>query len=314
MSSPKSPGASTQAEAKVAGLSALDQMTPIRPRQAGAMTLLRNDLLTEESSKQKGWLENLLPRPVKTTPGQMPSRPDQGQVAPNEMAIGSLSSSERPAAARVSDGLPGPAPTVVDSEPAPLVQETVASNHQESAGPRGLIPWALAVITVSATSTMALLPGNGAWSGVLWFLTIGLLGISIFGILHRRRARKAFWEGFAVFGCGYFVLTLASSIPQQIGVELPSSRLARFAHAKMITPRTGSLDSPAMSSVATAVAEAPPATVEVNEPIKELTSPLPIAGDLKDFLIVGHCAFTLLAALIGSAIAHWFYRSNTAFA
>ncbi len=279
------------------------------------MTFLRNDLLTEESSKQRGWLENLLPRPVKTTSGLTPSLPDQGQIAPDEMAIGHPSTSERPSSTtRVPDELPGPSPTVVDREPGPaLVEATVARNLQETAGPRGSILWALTIIVVGAISTMALLPGNEAWASVLWLLTIGLLGVSMVGILHRRRARRAFWEGFALFGCGYLVLTLAPSLPHQMGVELPSSRLVGFAHAKMTIPRTDSLDSPPISRTAPAGADVSPTSVEVNELLQEPTSPILVAGNLKEFLIVGHCLFTLLAALIGSAIAHWFYRSNIAF-
>ncbi len=107
--STRNPGASPQTEARLAGLSALDESTPSRPRPSGAMTFLRNDLLTEESSKQRGWLENLLPRPVKTTSGQMPSQPDQGLVASGEMAIGHPSTSERPSSTtRVPDGLLAP--------------------------------------------------------------------------------------------------------------------------------------------------------------------------------------------------------------
>ena len=35
-----------------------------------------------------------------------------------------------------------------------------------------------------------------------------------------------------------------------------------------------------------------------------------VAGDLKQFQLVGHCLITLLAALLGSGLSGWFYRSN----
>jgi hypothetical protein len=188
----------------------------------------------------------------------------------------------------------------------------------------------MAVVLVCGVAVAALRDASDAWAGALLLLTLFLLGSSLLGILHRRDGKRAFWQGFALFGWGYLVLAQAPWFAEQVTPKLPTTQLLGYAHGKLNPSPAQSAfnfalaDSVAASSTDVFVLRAPPQaggasarpvvkTTNV-QPAYELifTSLLPGAGNLDQFQRVGHCLFTLLAALTGAAVSRWFHRTGRA--
>ena len=303
------------AVAMAPGASALDEIPSNQARPTGAMTLLRNNLRSEESYKQNGWLENLLPRRGKgpTEPESPPT--NRGQREPEVATTGKKPpiGSSRPIP-RTADEPSKSAPMVVEKAARlPIAEPTPPGQPEGADGGRVSILAVLTIVVVCATASVALLRGMAAWSSVLFLLTIGLLGVSSIGILHRRQARRAFWQGYAVFGCGYLFMAFAPSFPHQGGLELPTSRLVRLAHATATASAEDPRDSFRIMAATPGVPSDRPASAGIDGPSPRPASMVLAWGDIGQFMIVGHCLFTLLAALIGSTAARWFYRSNLAF-
>jgi hypothetical protein len=170
--------------------------------------------------------------------------------------------------------------------------------------------WVVGTLTTIVVGAIGLSRGNETWASVLFLLTVALLGASFVAIWHRQQDRRAFWQGFALFGCGYLVLSFVPLFPHLAGLELPTSRLVRIAHAKATASAVDTRESLQIMKSAPVAPAAPVATMNPDDRPRSQASMVPAAGNLREFMIVGHCWFTLLAALTGSAIAGWFYRSN----
>ena len=61
----------------------------------------------------------------------------------------------------------------------------------------------LVVVLLVAVGFAALRESNETWDSGLFTLTLGVLLVSILLGIHRTESRRAFWLGFALFGCGY---------------------------------------------------------------------------------------------------------------
>ena len=55
---------------------------------------------------------------------------------------------------------------------------------------------------------LALRSGSDLWFSVFYTLTTFILLVAILAARLRRGYERAFWFGFAVFGCGYYLLGL----------------------------------------------------------------------------------------------------------
>ena len=296
------------------GSSALDEAMPGQSRPTGAMTMLRNNLRGEERDKQSGWLENLLPRR-----GKGPANPELSPANPGPRDPESVTAVKKTppgphrSITETPDEFPSPAPIVVEkTAEQPPIARIVPDHREGSARRRISITGPLAVIVVGAIASVALLPGNEAWASVLFLLTVALLGVSFVAILHRRQEKRAFWQGFALFGCGYLVMAFVPLFPHQTGLELSTSRLLRLTYATATASAEDPRDSFEIMKAAPVAVAGPQATSESEDRPRSRAAMVPALGNIKESTIVGHCLFTLLAALIGSAIARWFYRSNLA--
>jgi hypothetical protein len=67
----------------------------------------------------------------------------------------------------------------------------------------------LAGLMVLVLGIAALRDASETWAGIVHLLTLGLLGVSILGVVYRSGGRRAWWLGFGLFGWGYAALTLA---------------------------------------------------------------------------------------------------------
>ena len=95
----------------------------------------------------------------------------------------------------------------------------------------------MAATLVVAVGIAALRNASETWAGIVLFVTLLLLGMSPLAILHRREGKRAFWQGFALFGWGYVVLTMAPWFADRVGPKLPTSQLLGYAHARLNPPR-----------------------------------------------------------------------------
>jgi hypothetical protein len=286
------------------------------------MTLLRNDLRSEEKNKQQsGWLDNIITRKSKDAPEietatkprpvrepQMPAystpeAPPEPRVKPQPVA----------AAVAVAPLAPAPAPIPTRVErPMPLPSKLAEPSLDPEPDQKPQVPVGAVVYgaVFAIVALVASLQGKDGLLGVLIVLTVGLLGTALLGSVNREGRKKAFWQGFAVFGFGYLFMALVPAFPNEIAVELPTSRLIKVVYAKSTgTPEDTRSAFAIMKSVPTV--EALPLAPEPGMPATQ-TASLFTPGDLRQFTVVGHCCFTLLLAFLGSAISRLFYRTNLA--
>jgi hypothetical protein len=197
------------------------------------------------------------------------------------------------------------------------------------------------VVLVCGVAAAALRDASDTWAGILLLLTLGLLGFSILGIRQRREAKRAFWEGFALFGWGYLTLTMGPWFAEHLGPRLPMTQFLGFLHGKLhpgaaqpiwktarlpalpqgaappvsleygvdavVTLRQGTIQ-PAQGISFVDVATPPPASYanSVIQYLAVFTAP----GNLEQFQRVGQCLFTLLAALLGALASRQMYLTQ----
>jgi hypothetical protein len=179
------------------------------------------------------------------------------------------------------------------------------------------------LVLVSGVAVAALRDASDLWVGILLSITLLLLGISLAGILQRREGKRAFWQGFAIFGWGYLILTQAPWFSEFIAPRLPTTQLLSYIHAKA-NPDQGKPGSysaaaaqffqvvgttPGTQVNAAQVTFTGGGTTTVNSP---QTFRFVRLGqtNLAQFTHVGNQLFTLLAALVGAGIFRWFHRTN----
>jgi hypothetical protein len=305
----------TQARPVSAAASALDEFT-IPQRPTGAMTLLRNDLRSDDKSKpQSGWLDNIMP-------AKKPKEPTETEIAPKPRAIREAIKPAAPvdhSPAIDSKPLPKSVPASVParSELTPVRVQTPSSVQEPDLHPQVPIIGLVVGAIFCLLAALALLQGKDGLLGTLVLLTAGILGASILAIWQREAEKKAFWQGFAVFGLLYLSMAFIPAFPDEAGLELPTARLFRIAHAKIVGTPEDPRSSFAIMKGQLTMAEAP-ADPQAGGESPESGAPSPrtasffAPGDVRQFTVVGNCCCTLGFALFGSALATWFHRSRLA--
>ena len=263
---------------------ALDDFSTVPSQPTGAMTLLRSNLRSEQQSKSGGWLDTILPRRPKMPIDQDSPPSSRVNLEPSEVS-NELEPPRRPTRN-------APEPAFPSSSPEPRTSDT--SDVVSRSGKAASIVAVVTVLAFGSIASVGLLRGKSAWADVMFLATIAMLGVAILGILNRKNARRAFWQGFALFGLGYLALAFAPWSPHQIRVELPTTRLLVELHAK-VAPLQAAGNGPGLG-----------------RPIQKAASAFVVAGSLNQFLEVGHCLFTLTAGLLGSWIGRRLYRTDLA--
>jgi hypothetical protein len=64
----------------------------------------------------------------------------------------------------------------------------------------------MGIVLMAALGLAALRNASQAWSGAIFLLTRGVLGLAIIKAVYRRGADRAWWFGFCLFGWGYLAL------------------------------------------------------------------------------------------------------------
>jgi hypothetical protein len=149
----------------------------------------------------------------------------------------------------------------------------------------------LAVLVV-AVALAALRNASETWSGVMFLLTCGVLCLAIVGVVCRDGPNRAWWLGFALFGWGYLLLSLWST------VSLPTMALldAIAARFGMQVRFSGGMGGGMMSVALLAGGFGGGGGGPSNQPLRE----------------IAHCLWALAAALLGGLLARTMFGGPTA--
>lgn len=70
----------------------------------------------------------------------------------------------------------------------------------------------MGAVIVVALGLAALRDPSEIWSGIMFLLTCGVLCLAIVGVVCRQDEERAWWLGFALFGWGYLLLSMRSTV------------------------------------------------------------------------------------------------------
>ena len=161
----------------------------------------------------------------------------------------------------------------------------------------------LFVVLVLAVGIAALRESNEIWDAGVFTLTLGVLLVSIILAVHRRKARRAFWLGFGLFGFGYLVLTLVPTIESRL---LATKGLA-YLDSKVPGRTHNQVRAVAFSPQGKRLATSSLGTVKVWD---ARTGRLlgGRAGTTENFVRIGHSLFALVAAWLGGLLSCRLWR------
>ena len=139
----------------------------------------------------------------------------------------------------------------------------------------------LGLVAFAAVGCAALLNANKTWASITFSASILILLTSVVAAIFSARARRAFWVGFAVFGCCYFLLytTVMPNRTNDFATTIPLNIL----HRQFPVPENVS---------------------QIRDSFRRRQVQL---REMENFLEVGHALWTLILAFFGGAIARYFY-------
>lgn len=178
--------------------------------------------------------------------------------------------------------------------------------------PRISLAGLMALVVVVGVGIAALRAASETWAGIMLLLTLGLLGVSVLGVMYRREARRAWWVGFALFGWGYAALTLA---PWSKPESLPTRILLDSLYARMSPRKVVAMDPFAAPA---GLDDGQFIVLDPNPPHDSLPG-VPQGSDavfaigtvdLKAFRTIGQCLSALIAGLVGAFVARRFQATS----
>jgi hypothetical protein len=95
----------------------------------------------------------------------------------------------------------------------------------------------LGVVLLVAVGLGALREANDTWDSGLFTLTLVVLLVSVLLAVHRGGARRAFWIGFALFGCCY----LALSVVQPTESRLVTTKALAYLDSRLSAESPGAI-------------------------------------------------------------------------
>src|SRR5438270_8186539 len=104
--------------------------------------------------------------------------------------------------------------------------------------PRFSIAGLMFVVLLIAVGVAALRSASQLWAGMIFTLTLALLGVAVIGVIYRRGARRAFWLGATLFGGGYLIVSFGPWFATEVRPYLVTSALLDALDARM-HPRQG---------------------------------------------------------------------------
>src|SRR5947209_17145593 len=112
-----------------------------------------------------------------------------------------------------------------------VVAATVQSRSRTMRRSHVSIAHLLLVVLFCGVALAALRSPSTAWASALFTLATGALLVAPLGIIYRRGRRQAFCVGFALFGWGYFLLSLVPEARAQLGTTTLLGALHARLHA-----------------------------------------------------------------------------------
>jgi hypothetical protein len=191
--------------------------------------------------------------------------------------------------------------------------------------PRFTIAGLMGLVVASAVGVAAVRFASETWAGVLLLGTLILLGAAVLGVVHRRGARRAWWQGFALFGWGYLFAAFGPWAADAVAPHLPTTAALDALYTKMhptgdeaqrlsaFVARGGGAGT-ATYAITTAApsggGSAPTAGMGSGAPPATFTFRVMLATPTPEFFRrVGHCLWALLAAVLGGLIGRAFFAT-----
>jgi hypothetical protein len=167
----------------------------------------------------------------------------------------------------------------------------------------------MVVVLACGVALAALHTASEDWAGAILMLTLSFLGTSLLGWMIRKESKRAFWAGFAIFGCAYMLIEFVPKLWDQAVDPLPTGRLLYEIHSKVVPSGVPVFDVGAGEKINISgrsyVGIGDGRFVDQGSAASShlLRLALPGAANYEPFLRIGHCLFALLAGLIGGGIA-----------
>lgn len=185
--------------------------------------------------------------------------------------------------------------------------------------PRFTIASILVLIVFAGIAFAGLRASNAAWDSGIFGITLLSLLTTILLAVHRSTQSRAYWLGFAFFGCAYLAISLIPSTENR----LPTTRLLYWAGSKLITPREGvylteflTNATPTGSANAVAIDFAVPVTNPNQAGSFRLWSTgtwfSGTHGTPQYFTSIGHSLFAIVLAFLGAHTSSFLYAKNRA--
>jgi hypothetical protein len=184
-----------------------------------------------------------------------------------------------------------------------------------------LFLWTAAI----ALSLVALRSASATWVAVSLLGAMTVLTSSVLLAIYRRGARRAYWVGFATFGCLYLLLPFASWTLAQVAAtdnllasnNLPTQQLSSAtyhwlydkAFEKYYASQGGGYagSAPGMGMSSGMDPYGGPSMMPTGWGMAPTAPPGP---NERDFVHVAHAVWTLLLATLGGCLAYWIYRTG----
>lgn len=82
----------------------------------------------------------------------------------------------------------------------------------------------MSIVLCIGVGVAALRSPTDLWASTIYTITLAAIGLAVPGIIYRRRAKRAFWIGFATFACVYWI---ASSTNNWLGDQTSKKLVTR---------------------------------------------------------------------------------------
>jgi hypothetical protein len=135
----------------------------------------------------------------------------------------------------------------------------------------------MVLILFLAVASAALRSASETWDGILLVVVLGMLAVSVLGVVYRRGNQRAGWLGFALFGWGYLTLASGPWFATEVQPRLPTTQLLAYLYRLAAEPLT----KPAIArSLLSWQYQAQAATLDRAEHLRKLS--LDLTGQLPD--------------------------------
>jgi hypothetical protein len=186
--------------------------------------------------------------------------------------------------------------------------------------------WLLGVVAAVAFACAAIRAESDLWASLAFTLCLGVLLVSIVGVLFSAAEPRAFWTGFAVFGWGYLLLVFGPWF-DHFGRSIITTKLLKQLHVKLqrtIPAPAASVASSPGGSAGMGMGQAPWGSPGAGQGSPQGMDPMAAGGwqpgggagmggtrivgpSSEQVWRVGHSLFALLFAVVGGGLASWFY-------